>query len=70
MRFYDNPPVLAEEQALFVHDLVDYSLGKIDPTKFKAIRVAHGVYEQRQDHTYMIRIRCAAGGLTPATLNR
>ena len=70
MRFYDNPPVLAEEQAVFVHDLVDYSLGKIDPTKFKAIRVAHGVYEQRQDHTYMIRIRCAAGGLTPEQLRK
>ena len=40
------------------------------PIKFKAFRVAHGVYEQRQPDTHMIRIRCAAGGITPTQLKK
>ena len=50
--------------------MIDFSRGYINPIKFKAIRVAHGVYEQRQEHTYMIRIRCAAGGITPKQLKK
>ncbi len=70
MKFYESPAVLVEEQNQFELDLKEYAKGTIDPTKFKAIRVAHGMYEQRQEHTYMIRIRCAAGGITPKQLKR
>ena len=70
MRFYENAATLAAEQDQFEKDIVEFMAGRIDPVKFKAIRVAHGVYEQRQEHTYMIRIRCAAGGITPAQLKR
>jgi sulfite reductase (ferredoxin) len=70
-RFYEPAlDVLNEELKLFEQDIAEFVAGKIDPVKFKAIRVAHGVYEQRQPHTYMIRIRCAAGGITPAQLIR
>ena len=68
MRFYDIPDTLTAEEDQFEIDLLDYASGRIEPVRFKAIRVAHGVYEQRQEHTYMIRIRCAAGGITPTQL--
>ncbi|RAP30227.1 hypothetical protein DID76_03525 [Candidatus Marinamargulisbacteria bacterium SCGC AG-414-C22] len=70
MRFYESASTLIAEQDQFDQDLKDFSHGKIHPVKFKGIRVAHGVYEQRQEHTYMIRIRCAAGGITPTQLRK
>ncbi len=68
--FYTIPSVINDELDQFKVDIADFVAGKIDPVKFKAIRVAHGVYEQRQPHTYMIRIRCAACGITPTQLIR
>ena len=70
MTFYKSPDTLFAEQDKFEEDIKSYTLGHINPVKFKAIRVAHGVYEQRQEHTYMIRIRCAAGGITPKQLKK
>lgn len=70
MRFYESAPTLIEEQDQFEVDIKEFVAGNINPVKFKAIRVAHGVYEQRQEHTYMIRIRCAAGGITPSQLRK
>lgn len=70
MKFYDIPDVLYAEQDKFEQDIEEFKKGNIDPVKFKGIRVAHGVYEQRQPDTYMIRIRCAAGGITPAQLKK
>jgi sulfite reductase (ferredoxin) len=69
-RFYTNADTLAADQDQFEQDVKDFTTGKIHPVKFKGIRVAHGVYEQRQEHTYMIRIRCAAGGITPEQLKK
>ncbi len=70
MKFYESAPTLEAEQDLFEIDIKEFVAGNIDPTKFKAIRVAHGVYEQRQEETYMLRIRCAAGGITPEQLRK
>ncbi|MEK9656769.1 MAG: sulfurtransferase TusA family protein [bacterium] len=70
MRFYEIPETLSAEEDQFEKDLLGFATGDINPVKFKAIRVAHGVYEQRQEHTYMIRIRCAAGGITPVQLKK
>lgn len=70
LKFYESPSTLIQEQDQFEEDIRDFATGKVNPVKFKAIRVAHGVYEQRQNHTYMIRIRCAAGGITPTQLKK
>ena len=70
LRFYEIPDSLDQEHVQFEQDIKDFVDGKIDPTMFKAIRVAHGVYEQRQPDTYMIRIRCAANGITPEQLRK
>jgi sulfite reductase (ferredoxin) len=70
LKFYDNPDILIEEQDQFETDIKSFVDGNIHPVKFKGIRVAHGVYEQRELETYMLRIRCAAGGLTPKQLRK
>ena len=70
MRFYESSPTLEKEHQIFEKDIADFKSGELNPIKFKAFRVAHGVYEQRQPDTYMIRIRCAAGGITPTQLKK
>lgn len=70
MRFYESSTTLLKEQDQFEIDIGNFMEGHIEPVKFKAIRVAHGVYEQRKEETYMIRIRCAAGGITPTQLKK
>lgn len=70
MRFYESSSTLLKEQDQFEVDIGNFMEGHIEPVKFKAIRVAHGVYEQRKEETYMIRIRCAAGGITPSQLKK
>lgn len=70
MKFYESSPTLDKEHKVFEKDIADFKSGALDPIKFKAFRVAHGVYEQRQPDTYMIRIRCAAGGITPTQLKK
>lgn len=42
--------------------------GEISETELKSHRVPFGIYEQRQKGTYMIRIRCTAGIITPLQL--
>jgi len=70
LRFYTSSPTLDKEHEQFEKDIADFKSGSLNPIKFKAFRVAHGVYEQRQPDTYMIRIRCAAGGITPEQLKK
>ena len=70
LKFYEPDPVITEELEQFEKDIQTFVSGEMNPIKFKAIRVAHGVYEQRERETYMIRIRCAAGGITPLQLKK
>jgi len=41
---------------------------EITATELKVNRVPFGVYEQREPDTYMVRVRCAAGFITPQQL--
>ncbi len=51
------------------HDWVNNSLNNnADALQFKVFRVVRGIYEQRTKGTFMIRIRCAGGTITPAQL--
>ena len=68
IRFYETPKTLPEEINAFENTIKEFKAGNIHPTKFKGIRVAFGIYEQRKEDTYMVRIRCAAGGITPAQI--
>ncbi len=65
---YIIPESLKTDISAFEKHVLDYRNGEIEPVKFKAIRVPMGIYEQRKDGTFMVRVRCAAGMITPRQL--
>jgi sulfite reductase (ferredoxin) len=66
--FYTIPSSLEAEIADLESKIRQFRDGRLEATALKVHRVPFGVYEQRKDNTYMLRIRCAAGALTPAQL--
>lgn len=62
--FYELPADLGEDIDRHELDVQRYLDGDLSPAIFKARRVPRGVYEQRQEGTYMVRVRVAAGALT------
>ena len=67
---YDLPPDLGEEIDQLEALIQKYKRGEISLTELKAYRVPFGVYEQRESGTYMVRIRCVAGFITPEQLEK
>ncbi len=65
---YDLPLGLDEEISQLEELIRKYRAGEVSATELKAHRVPFGVYEQRQADTYMARIRCAGGFVTPLQL--
>jgi sulfite reductase (ferredoxin) len=66
MKFYEIPASFTDEIDSFALAIEAFAKGRLHPTKFRAIRVPFGVYEQRTKGTFMLRIRMTAGGVTPA----
>ena len=54
----------------FENVVAQFKSGAINEGQFRIIRVPAGVYEQRENGTYMLRVRCPAGGTTAAHLRR
>lgn len=67
---YTLPATLSDDIKYFGSLVDEFLEGKLEPVKFKAIRVPMGIYEQRTDGTYMVRIRCAGGFITPLQLKK
>jgi sulfite reductase (ferredoxin) len=67
---YTLPASLSEDIKYFGSLVAEFLDGKLEPVKFKGIRVPMGIYEQRKDGTFMVRIRCAAGFITPFQLKK
>ncbi len=65
---YDLPVGLDAEISQLEELIRKYRAGEVSATELKAHRVPFGVYEQRQADTYMVRIRCAGGFVTPQQL--
>ncbi len=65
---YAIPKSLKTDIEAFSKHVSDFRNGEIEAVKFKAIRVPMGIYEQRQNGTFMVRIRCAAGAISPKQL--
>ncbi len=63
---YRLPQSLSGDIDKFVTLAGRYVRGEVSATEFKAYRVPMGVYEQRRDDVYMVRIR-ATGGLMGAS---
>lgn len=67
---YTLPLVLKQEIGRYNDLIKAYQSKKIDPKEFKAFRVPMGIYEQRKDGTYMVRVRCSAGFISPVQLKK
>ena len=52
----------------FEEALQGYVSGDVDPERFTAVRLQHGVYGQRQEGVNMLRVKVPGGCLTPAGL--
>ena len=65
---YSIPDSLKSDIGAFAKHVHDFRNGEIEAVKFKAIRVPMGIYEQRKNGTFMVRVRCAAGMITPTQL--
>jgi len=62
--FYKLPSDLAEDIDAYERDVQHFRGGDLPAGVLKAKRVPRGVYEQREDGTYMVRVRVAGGTLT------
>src|ERR1700741_4369157 len=67
----------SSSKALIEKDIIDldkkirdFKEGKIPEEKFRSLRLARGVYGQRQQGVQMIRIKLPFGKISPAQLNR
>lgn len=67
---YNIPESLKTEIGDFAKHVTDFRNGEIEAVKFKAIRVPMGIYEQRANGTFMVRVRCAAGMINPTQLKK
>ncbi|MFC1498003.1 sulfurtransferase TusA family protein [Verrucomicrobiota bacterium] len=63
-QFYNLPGDLGEDIELYAENVARFCSGDLSPSLFKAGRVPRGVYEQRKDGTYMVRVRVAGGTIT------
>jgi sulfite reductase (ferredoxin) len=66
--FYKIPDNLPSELEELDSYIARYQRGEIDAATLKVRRVPFGCYEQREDGTYMVRIRTTGGALTPHQL--
>lgn len=67
---YEIPQTLKVEIDDFKEQIKGYASGRVTPAELKVRRVPFGVYEQRTRGRYMVRVRCAAGIVTPSQLRR
>ncbi|MDR2041778.1 MAG: sulfurtransferase TusA family protein [Tannerella sp.] len=65
---YRLPDTLSEDIARLGALARDYREGKVETVQFKAFRVPMGIYEQRKDEVYMVRIRTTGGVILPGQL--
>ncbi len=68
LNFYEIPELYIHELDAFEKVTKDFIEGSLAQVEYRAHRVSFGIYEQRTNGTYMVRIRCTAGGMTPAQL--
>jgi sulfite reductase (ferredoxin) len=65
---YKLPDTLSEDIVTFRRLAEEYREGKVEAVRFKAFRVPMGIYEQRRNEVYMVRIRATGGIVSPSQL--
>ncbi len=64
------PQSVREDVLAYREKVAAYRRGESNPTAFKAYRVPMGIYEQRTDGRFMVRVRLGAGLALPQQLTR
>ena len=67
---YKLPDSLTTDIAYFGTLIDNFIQGTTEPVKFKGTRVPMGIYEQRKDGSYMVRVRCTGGFISPGQLKQ
>ncbi len=62
---YRLPVGLRDDLEQFRQMVAQFTAGDIPAARFQAFRVPQGVYEQRENGTYMLRVRLPAGMILP-----
>lgn len=65
-----NNPVVEKDILELGQKIADFKGGKLDEEKFRSLRLARGVYGQRQEGVQMIRIKIPYGKMTTKQLRR
>jgi len=68
MKFYEIPENFDAEIENYEKAVKEFTEGSIPKAKLQSIRVPFGIYEQRQNDKYMMRIRLPGGAVTPDQL--
>ncbi len=68
--FYHLPEDLKKDIEAYKSEIESFLKGEIHPTQFRGKRVPRGIYEQRTNDTFMMRIRIPAGGITPVQMEK
>jgi len=68
--YYRLPDTLVADLDAFGEKIKIYQRGDMSPVQFRGLRVVHGIYLQRVHETYMFRIRCPGGCVTPTQLRK
>ncbi len=63
-------PVVQKDIIDLEKKIFQFKEGKIDPEKFRTMRLARGIYGQRQQGVQMIRIKIPFGRITPKQLDK
>ncbi|MFQ5900099.1 MAG: sulfurtransferase TusA family protein [Thermodesulfobacteriota bacterium] len=62
---YEIPEEVTEDISLYRLELERFLKGEVSQGKLKPFRVTRGIYAQRGQKAFMVRIKLPAGGLTP-----
>ncbi len=67
---YELPATLQADLERLREETGRFAAGEISATEYRAFRVPQGIYEQRKDGTFMLRIRVPAGGVLPHQMRK
>jgi sulfite reductase (ferredoxin) len=64
-RIFKLPDSLEDDLNKFRENVERFGKGRISAAEFRSFRVPNGVYEQRKEGAFMLRVRFPAGGVLP-----
>lgn len=65
---FNLPETIKDDLDRFRTEIEQFKSGEVSPAEFRSFRVPQGVYEQREEGAYMLRVRLAAGGMLPSQM--